>query len=54
MTMSSSSLSNKILIQTDELEKLLTEEPERLSILNASYQTADYYDPKENHMVRRI
>ena len=38
------SIKNKLLIETGELETLMQEEPERLSIFHASYKTATF-DP---------
>ncbi len=41
-SLSTTSFKNKILIETDELEKLMKENPENLSIFNASYTTATF------------
>ena len=48
-----SKFANKILIETHELETLMKEEPERLSLFNASYPTATA-KPRENHVSKRI
>jgi thiosulfate/3-mercaptopyruvate sulfurtransferase len=49
----SSSFQNKILINTDELASLISQEHERLSIFHASYKTATF-DPKQGHIEKRI
>jgi thiosulfate/3-mercaptopyruvate sulfurtransferase len=41
------------LIETHELEQLLKEEPERVTVFNASYPTATA-KPRENHVSKRI
>ena len=48
-----SSSSNKILIETNELETLIKEQPEKLSILNATYSIANVC-PKEEHIKSRV
>ena len=52
-TFATNPFANKILIETHELETLMKEEPERLSLFNASYPTATA-KPRENHISKRI
>ena len=49
----SSSFQNKILINTDELAQLISQEHEKLSIFHASYKTATF-DPRTGHIEKRI
>ena len=49
----SMSVNNKILIETDELEQLIKEQPERLSLFNATY-TIGNIKPREEHIAGRI
>lgn len=48
-----SSINNKILIETPELESLIKEQPEKVSIFNASY-TIQNVNPREEHIKGRI
>ena len=45
--------SSKILIETHELEKLIKEQPDSVSIFNASYPTATT-KPRDEHLKKRI
>jgi len=47
------SIKNDVIIETNELEQLIKEEPDNLSILNASLLRADY-DPRADHIKERI
>lgn len=47
------SLNNRLLIETDELETLIKEEPEKLTIFNATYSIGGVI-PKEEHVKARI
>ena len=46
-------LQKKVLIETSELAQLMKEEPQRLSIINASIRKPDY-EPKSDHSKSRI
>ena len=52
-TFATANFANKVLIETHELEQLMKEQPENVSIFNASYPTATIR-PRENHISKRI
>lgn len=47
------SLSNRVIIETNELEDLIREDPDKVSILNASLNKPDY-DARSDHIKERI
>ena len=52
-TFATANFAKKVLIETHELEQLMKEQPENVSIFNASYPTATI-KPRENHLLKRI
>lgn len=50
---SSSAAGNKVLIETNELETLIKEQPEQVSILNATYAMGNMV-PRDEHIKGRI